>query len=77
MLKVDTRSPAFEAALAAASDQLGLQPYYRSCVRPLFGMPMSQWPTCCAGGCEPCARVLIAVADRICQLLNVDPHDLP
>jgi hypothetical protein len=69
-------SPAFAAALAQASDELGLQDYYRDCVRPLFSMPMSQWPMCCGGGCEPCAQILIAVASRMCQLLNIDPLQL-
>jgi hypothetical protein len=69
-------SPEFAAALAQAGAELGLQDYYRDCVRPLFSMPMSQWPMCCGGGCDPCAQKLIAVAVRICELLNIDPTEL-
>ena len=65
-----TRLPEFAAALARAGDELGLQEYYRSSVRPLFGMPRSQWPVCCGGGCEPCAQTLVAVAERVCELLQ-------
>ncbi|HEY6644952.1 hypothetical protein [Povalibacter sp.] len=65
-----TRLPEFAAALTRACDELGLPEYYRSIVRPLFGMPRSQWPTCCGGGCEPCAQMLVAVADRVCELLK-------
>lgn len=59
----------FEAALARASDELRLADYYRDCVRPLFNMPQTQWPRCCGRGCEPCAEQLIAVAERVAQLL--------
>jgi hypothetical protein len=69
-------SPEFSAALAQASDELGLQDYYRDCVRPLFSMPMSQWPMCCGGGCQPCAQDLVAVACRVCDLLGIDPLQL-
>jgi hypothetical protein len=68
-----TRLPEFAAALARASDEFGLQEYYRSSVRPLFGMPHSQWPACCGGGCEPCAQTLVAVAERVCELLKTSP----
>jgi hypothetical protein len=67
---IDTSAPAFRAALDRAGEELGLQEYYRSCVRPLFAMPRSQWPQCCAGGCEPCAQLLVAVAERVHQLLG-------
>jgi hypothetical protein len=76
MSKIDTRSPTFEAALRQASDELGLQDYYRSCVRPLFSTPTHHWPACCGGGCEPCAQTLVAVASRICDLLGIDPQSL-
>jgi len=69
-------SPEFAAALRQACAELGLKDYYRDCVRPLFSMPMTQWPSCCGGGCEPCAQLLIAVADRMCELLNIDPREL-
>lgn len=67
---IDLASAEFQAALAQASSELGLQEYYRSCVRPLCTMPRSQWPQCCAGGCEPCAQVLVAVAERVHELLG-------
>ena len=70
-IMISTRSPEFATALARASEEHGLQDYYRSTVRPLFSMPRSQWPGCCGGGCEPCARTLVAVADRVCELLGV------
>lgn len=66
----------FKAALAQASDELGLQDYYRPCVRPLFSMPVRQWPMCCGGRCEPCAQVLIAVAQRVCELLGIDAEKM-
>ncbi len=66
------RLPDFPAALDRAIEELGLQEYYRSTVRPLFGIPRSQWPTCCGGGCEPCAQMLVAVADRVYELLGVE-----
>ena len=57
-----------EAALVRASEECGLQDYYRSMVRPLLNMPRSQWPTCCGGGCEPCAQLLVRVAERVLEL---------
>jgi len=74
---VDIDSPEFASALKRAGEELGLADYYRSCVRPLFYMPVTQWPMCCAGGCEPCAQTLVAVADRVCVLLGVDREQLP
>lgn len=74
---IDLESLAFAAALQTASEELSLPDYYRSCVRPLLTMPMSQWPTCCGGGCDPCAQQLVAVAERVCELLKVDCHALP
>jgi hypothetical protein len=67
---IDTASAQFDAALDQAGNELGLQDYYRACVRPLFAMPRVQWPQCCAGGCEPCAQLLVAVAERVHQLLG-------
>jgi hypothetical protein len=61
---------ALEAALTRASDELGLETYYRDCVRPLLGQPREQWPTCCGGTCEPCSQILVLVADRVQALLN-------
>lgn len=69
---INTGTAEFHAALAQASEEIGLQDYYRSSVRPLFAMPVSQWPTCCGGGCEPCAQTLVAVAGRVRELLGLD-----
>lgn len=66
------RTPELEAALDRAGDEIGLQAYYRDCVRPLFGMAPAQWPRCCGRGCEPCTDTLIAVAERVYELLGVD-----
>jgi hypothetical protein len=74
---VDVESREFAQALRQAGEELGLADYYRSCVRPLFAMPATQWPLCCAGGCEPCAQLLVAVAVRVCELLGVDRERLP
>jgi hypothetical protein len=59
-----------ETALAQASEELGLQSYYRDMVRPLLRMPREQWPGCCGGGCEPCAQTLVAVASRVLELVR-------
>jgi hypothetical protein len=59
-----------EQALAQASEEVGLQDYYRDMVRPLLRMPRSQWPSCCGAGCEPCAQTLVAVAKRVNDLLG-------
>jgi hypothetical protein len=66
------RSTELETALHDASEQHGLQSYYRDCVRPLLGAPLSTWPTCCGRGCEPCATALVAVAGRVYELLGLD-----
>ena len=59
-----------ETALVQASQELGLQDYYRDMVRPLLRMPRTQSPSCCGGGCEPCAQTLVAVAERVLALLD-------
>lgn len=56
-------------ALAQASEELRLQSHYRDLVRPILNLPRKQWPTCCGGQCEPCALTLVAVADRVQDLL--------
>ena len=56
-----------DTAVTQAGEEIGLQDYYRDMVRPLLRMPRSQWPSCCGGGCEPCAQTL--VAERVLQLL--------
>jgi hypothetical protein len=61
---------ALDAALVKASEELGLETYYRDCVRPLLGQPREQWPTCCGGTCEPCSQILVLVADRVQTLLG-------
>jgi hypothetical protein len=66
------RTPELEAALAAASKTHGLAQYYVDCVRPLLGMPKTQWPRCCGRGCEPCAETLTAVAADVYAALGVD-----
>jgi hypothetical protein len=73
---IDSSSAEFKAALEQASSEYGLQDYYQPCVRPLFAMPMSQWPLCCGGRCEPCAQSLITVALRMCELLQIDENQL-
>jgi hypothetical protein len=74
---VNLDSPEFALALQRAGEELGLADYYRPCVRPLFTMPSTQWPLCCAGSCEPCAQLLVAVAERVCNLLGLDRDSLP
>lgn len=66
----DDRDDELEIALTAASDEFGLQPWYRDCVRPLLRMPESQWPSCCGGMCEPCNQVLVSVARRVRAILG-------
>jgi len=73
---IDISSAEFTTALEQASSEYGLQDYYQPCVRPLFAMPMSQWPLCCGGRCEPCAQSLITVALRMCELLQIDESQL-
>jgi hypothetical protein len=77
MSKLDHNSLEFTQALAQASSELGMPEYYQPCVRPLFAMPMQQWPMCCGGSCEPCSQTLVTVASRVCELLNIDPDRLP
>lgn len=69
-MEIPPTDPKLEAALSQASDELGLQPWYRDCVRPLLRMPAQQWPRCCGRGCEPCANILNAVANRVQTLLE-------
>ena len=64
------RDERLEAALHAASDEFGLQPWYRDCVRPLLRMPKTQWPSCCGGNCEPCSQTLVAVAESVLRRLD-------
>ncbi len=66
----DEAKARLEAALHEASEELGLETYYRDCVRPLLGQPREQWPTCCGGTCEPCSQILVRVAERVQVLLS-------
>ncbi len=75
-MTLDHYSPEFNAALQQASAELGLPDYYQPCVRPLFSMPVQQWPMCCGGRCDPCAQTLIAVATRMSELLKIDLQNL-
>ncbi len=61
----DPTDEQLDAAIAAAGDEVGLQTYYRSCVRPIFRAPPERWPRCCDSGCEPCNLVLCEVARRV------------
>ena len=65
------RTPELEAALTKASEEFGLQTYYRDCVRPLLGVGEEGWPRCCGGSCEPCAQTLVNVAKRVHELLGI------
>ncbi len=63
-----------EAALAQASDEMGLAAWYRDCVRPLLRTGPEAWPRCCGGGCEPCSEQLVRVAVRTKELLGQARH---
>jgi hypothetical protein len=76
IVTLDLYSPDFTNALNQAGDELGLADYYQPCVRPLFAMPVQRWPTCCGGRCQPCAQLLVAVAQRTGELLNIDMEQL-
>jgi len=65
--------PELDAALAAASDELGLEEWYRDCVRPILRAPREGWPRCCGGSCEPCNQLLVNVAERVLQRLGREP----
>jgi hypothetical protein len=61
---------ALDAAIAKASDELGLQVWYREIVRPLVRMEPERWPQCCGGACEPCTQLLVSVARRAREILG-------
>jgi hypothetical protein len=69
------RSPQLDEALERASSEVGLAAHYRDSVRPLLGVGRARWPRCCGGQCEPCAETLIAVAQRVHELLGIDVAD--
>ena len=58
-----------ERALAAAAHEHGLEASARDMVRPLLALPKRRWPSCCGGGCVPCAQTLASVAERALQLM--------
>ncbi len=66
---MDVRAERLSRALARASDEMGLQEHYRDLVRPILRMPRERWPECCAGHCEPCTQTLVAVGDRVREIL--------
>ena len=69
--RIEPRDVAFDTkSRQPVALELGLQPWYRDCVRPLLRMPAQQWPRCCGRGCEPCANILNAVANRVQTLLE-------
>lgn len=57
-------------AIDEASDEVGLESWYRSCAEPLVFMDASQFPSCCGAGCEPCSHTLIEVAVRARRILE-------
>lgn len=61
---------AMDQAIEEASDEVGLAPHYRACVRPLVRDPNGPWPRCCGGGCEPCAQTLVDAAVRALEKLG-------
>lgn len=73
--------PAVDAALKQASEELGLEEWYRDCVRPLMRSGPAGYPSCCGGGCEPCSQILVQVADRALEILGrervEDPAETP
>lgn len=74
MEKEDDRAARLDACLAKASDENGLEDYYRDCVRPLLRLPETGWPRCCGSNCEPCSETLRRVAKRTLELLaETDP----
>jgi len=59
-----------DEALKQASDELGLQEWYRDCVKPILRIERAGWPRCCGGGCEPCNQLLCLVAERVLELMS-------
>jgi hypothetical protein len=68
-LVVSERDPAVEAALTRASEENGLHPDYRDCVRPLLRDPNGRWPECC-GWLGLCGNVVQMIA-RECGRRNL------
>ncbi|MBN9159556.1 MAG: hypothetical protein BGO98_01390 [Myxococcales bacterium 68-20] len=69
--------PVVDAALEQASNELGLETWYRDCVRPLIRSGPAGYPGCCGGGCEPCNQILVQVAERVLEILGRDRVDEP
>lgn len=59
------------SAIAEASEEVGLDVWYRACVEPLMSLEPSGYPRCCGSGCEPCSETLIEVAVRAKRRLAV------
>ena len=68
---LSTRPLSLDDALQKASEELGLEPWYRDCVRPLFRDGPNSYPRCCGGGCEPCSQLLVNVAERTRELMGI------
>ena len=66
---------AVDSALEQASNELGLEEWYRDCVRTLLRDGPDSYPRCCGGGCEPCSQLLVQVAERVLELLGRDRLD--
>jgi hypothetical protein len=64
-----------DEALHRASEEEGLDEWYRDCVRPLLRSGEDGFPRCCGGGCEPCSEQLIRVARRTFALLGIDARE--
>jgi hypothetical protein len=60
------------AAIDRASDEVGLEIWYRSCAEPLIALDDAQFPSCCGANCEPCSLTLIEVALRARRILAAE-----
>ena len=59
-----------DVSVKIASEEHGLDVWYRPLVLPLLNMERARWPACCGGQCEPCAMLLVRVAERALALLE-------
>lgn len=67
---LDVKEAGVQAALRRACEEAGLPDSLRGCVYPLLRDAEGEWPTCCGGGCQPCASTLVDVAARTLELLG-------
>jgi hypothetical protein len=65
-----TRRARVRAAIDEASDEVGLEIWYRSCAEPLIELDDADFPSCCGANCEPCSLTLIEVALRARVILR-------